>query len=961
MKIEKNKLRQNSKLLIMILLVVFLIMTISIFLSQETASRVIDKENLGTEEIAIGKLVINEVNTSNNGAITDPNGIPYEYVELYNGSNQDINLLNYGLSDKEKEIKWVFPETTIKANGYALIYLSGKAQDGLYANFKLSSAGGEKLSLRAPSGKVVDVVETQSLSNNEVLARNHLGKWVVFDHCTPGFENNQAGLEAFLASLKTENKTGLIISEFLPNNKGNVSVNGNYYGYIELTNTSSGDINLENYSLSNSLNYSFKWQFKNYSLSSGKSVVVYTSGKSSYDDVLESSFKLTSNNGEVVLADNKGKVIDYQKYENIPNGLAAVLINDKFVNSINISPGYSNDVAGITAFNNTRSVRSDLIISEVCNNNTKYVVDNGNNFYDFIEIKNISNKDINIKDYYLSNTDNELNKYQLPDITLKAKGSYVILASGNTTFSNSKYQHANFKIGDVEGIFLTKNSQIVDAIAIGNMLPNYSIGKSDQGKVYYYQESTPAENNNSGSVGISDPVINLSTAGVYNNINDLTIQLMGKGTIYYTLNGEWPTDKSDVYTGPFSINKTTTIRYMQKESDMHTSKVVTDSYILNENPNIDVLALAIDEDDLNRLHRNAGRVGYEIGNGSMELFENNKKVLSAPMGLQLFGGSARSYAKKSYEVVFKKEYGEGHIEYPVFNNRDYRNYQSLVLRTGSQDDEFAVIRDVVATSLMDEFTDVATQAYRPVSMYINGEYWGLYFIREKVDEHFITNNYNVDGTQSNLIRIDGDIKVGDKKQYNELVSFASKYDLNNADNYAKLQTMIDIDSVIDFWIGESYLANNDIVNCRFFNNPALDGGKFKYIFYDLDFAWYNSNHNYFSFATAPGGISEYGFDNTLLREMMSSKLFRQRFLERLKYNLDNTWKKENIIKRIEDIENKLDLEMQKDRPRWNFSYKNWKGEVDKLIDFVEKRDKTFRTTAKSYFRMSSEEYQQYLQ
>ena len=69
--------------------------------------------------------------------------------------------------------------------------------------------------------------------------------------------------------------------------------------------------------------------------------------------------------------------------------------------------------------------------------------------------------------------------------------------------------------------------------------------------------------------------------------------------------------------------------------------------------------------------------------------------------------------------------------------------------------------------------DVDYQDYRPVAVYINGEYWGIYFIREKVDETFVSNHYNVQtsDTDTSILRIDGEVKTGTDKEYNALIKY----------------------------------------------------------------------------------------------------------------------------------------------------------------------------------------------
>ena len=138
--------------------------------------------------------------SNNKGTITDDEGKLYDYIEIYNGNEHEINLKNYGLSDENEKAKWVFGDTVIGPKSYLVVFLSGKSGE-LSAPFKLKSAGGEVVALLKPNGKAVDAVETVGLDANTVMARDENGKWVIQSQPTPGFANNVEGHEEFVKSL----------------------------------------------------------------------------------------------------------------------------------------------------------------------------------------------------------------------------------------------------------------------------------------------------------------------------------------------------------------------------------------------------------------------------------------------------------------------------------------------------------------------------------------------------------------------------------------------------------------------------------------------------------------------------------------------------------------------------------------------------------------------------------------
>ena len=453
-----KKLKNNLGFFVIAIMMI-VVLTLVNYISDKKANS-LNKADLTDGEVNISKLVINEVMTSNKGAYADPNGKIYDYVEIYNGNEKDINLKDYGLSDEENKVKWVFPETIIGPKEYIVVFLSGTRSEGLYTNFKLKSSGGEVMTLFKPNGKVVDAVETVALDGNTVMARDLNGKWVLQNEATPGYSNTKEGRSEFLASLISDDEKVIEINEILANNKGNFkNRSGIYSGYIEVKNISKNSINLANYGLSNSEVSSFKWQFPSKVLEPGEVVVVFTSGNSCKTcDELSTGFKLDSKNGFAVLTNNKGKIVDKVEYRNLPNGIAYIKQGGKFLQNNAISPGFNNTVDGIKSFQKKYlSAPKDLIISEVMNNNYSYLAQNGGNYYDWIELYNNSGKTINLSNYCLTTNDNTICSYRLPKVELKSGEYYIVMTSGDTKLSNSKYQHASFKLGDTDAVYLTKS------------------------------------------------------------------------------------------------------------------------------------------------------------------------------------------------------------------------------------------------------------------------------------------------------------------------------------------------------------------------------------------------------------------------------------------------------------------------------------------------------------------------
>lgn len=955
MEFNKKFFNRNKKIILYMIILFVIFIVINILITSNSSNVGIEKDLPIKGEGKYEGIVITEVMTSNNGAVASPDGIVSDWLEIYNGNDYEVNLKNYGLSDDKSKTKWGFPEITIKPKSYIVVYLSGETRGGLYADFKLNN--NEKLFLVNPQNKSIDAVEIINLKSNEVMARDLDGNWFSTKKATPGYSNTEEGYEKYQKSLVDE--SDIKINEFLANNDGNFKNSyGDFTGYIEIINTGNKKINLKNYCISNSINVPFKYCLDSVTLDSDEVYAIYMGDYNDTKDEIYSNFNLKSKNGVVILTNNKGKIIEKVEYKNLTNGMAMVREDGKLHKSNSISPGYKNTNEGVKSFFKEKlQTNKTLIINEVMNNNYSYLGHNGNEYYDWIELKNNSKTTINLKDYYLTNSTNNLEKSNLPDIKLKPGEMYIVMASGDENLTNNTYTHINFKISDVESLYLSKDGKIIDSMFIANVPLGYSYGRHKDYGLYYFDKPTPRDENSSGTSSVAYIPEFSVKSGIYNNSDGINLNISGNGTIYYTLDGSTPTLSSRVYSGPIFLNSTTVVKAVSYKEGKLISEEKVGTYIINENHKLPVMSVSMNPSSFNRVQSDAWDTSLEVA-AYAELYENGKSF-EIPCGFKLFGGSTRGLPKKSFALKFKKKYGEPALNYQVFENRDYSKFNSLILRSGSQDQESAFIRDILMTSLVDSKTNLSVQAYKSVILYINGNYWGVFNLREQVDDDYIANNFNVSKEETNIVRIDNDITTGDGKKYFDLLNYLATHDMSKSSSYEYVKERLNIESYVDFWVAESFIANNDIVNTRFYYHPSVDEGKINMIFYDLDFGMWNESHNYFTFMTDPNGMSRLNVSTFMMRELLKNNEFKKIFLERLGYQLKNVWNEERVLEKINSIYEDLKPEMERNQKRWGMTYSGWEDEVEKLRKFAKSRVKNIKKHAKIFFKLSDKEMKEY--
>ena len=264
------------------------------------------------------------------------------------------------------------------------------------------------------------------------------------------------------------------------------------------------------------------------------------------------------------------------------------------------------------------------------------------------------------------------------------------------------------------------------------------------------------------------------------------------------------------------------------------------------------------------------------------------------------------------------------------------------------------MRDEMITSLAAEYTDIAVQKYRPVVLYINGKYWGLHYIREKISEHYVAANYNVPADTVILTERNGN----HCKEYTAMVQYATTYNLALQEHYDHIASLMDIDEYIDYIIAQIYIGNSDNSNVRFF---TYEGGKWTWILYDTDLGMYTARYNSVAEHLNPAGTAAGDYISTkLLNALLKNDTFKDKFLRRLAWQLNTVWTEENLHARIDAFIAEIGPDMQKNCDRWEeISYDTWMKYIRYLRNFVNSRHALLLNYIQDYFDLSKQEMREY--
>lgn len=611
------------------------------------------------------------------------------------------------------------------------------------------------------------------------------------------------------------------------------------------------------------------------------------------------------------------------------------------------TPGYANTEEGYYAYLDSQPLPELAINELVAANGAYYPV--GGLYYDLAEVRNTSGQDINLNSYYLTDKWDGDDRYYFPDITLAPGDVYVVLCSGNAAVGE---KHAPFSLAPGDTVYLAKNGMYTDAMTIPSDLQyNESYGRSGNAPVYLSKPTPGADNTDGFLTGIAAPAASLAP-GQYDE--PVSISLSGSGTIYYTTNGSRPTTGSRVYTAPITVDGVTTIRAISVDGS-RKSPVANFTYVIGKEHDLPIVVVSIPQSSLSGdygLHTFYLR-NYEY-EAVMTLFENGEEQFTIPFGLALHGNDSRRGKKKNYKVCFRAEYGASKLNYHLFDNRDIDEFNSLLLKGGSEDWHTAMMRDELATSIADGTTALYTQAMKPVVLYLGGEYWGIYYFRERFSQDYVASHMNVSPQSADIAYSSaGATDAGTVRDYHIVRRNVRSMDMSTNESFAYLCENVDINSLMDWYICRTYMVDEDLGNIRRFRSKEADG-KWHWMYFDLDWSFYIRVRNPVSrIISMPGG------EHQLIQAVLKSEAGRDAFLKRYAYLMDTVLNEEFIIARIDAIAAAIESEIPADRARWFMSVGAWERNVERLRKFARQQEQIVLNDLKDYFSLSSRQMDYY--
>lgn len=722
------------------------------------------------------------------------------------------------------------------------------------------------------------------------------------------------------------------ISELMVKNDATLlDSDGEFSDWFELVNTSDSPVSLAGWRVSDSEDKS-GWSFPDVTIDAGGYLLVFASSKESAGTELHASFSLSEDETlylyapENYLADSAPNVSTKADHSSVR------CADGSFEDCIWPTPGYSNDAEGYELFCAAHAAASPLVINEVMVYNDSYNRQPDGEYYDWVELKNVSEEPIMLAEYYLSDDKDNPMLWQLPERYLDPGALLVVHCSGNSDLSTSDTVHSNFSLNSTsERLYLTSAAQqrVTDYVWLHDIFKDWTVGRMDGQSGFFYLSSPSPWSGNRGNAYryISDQPVSLGEDGIYNDVTGVSVELEGSGRIFYTTDGSRPDESSAEYTEPITLDKTTVIRAINVQDGAAPSRAITLSYIINENHTLPVLSLSTDSPSTFSGIYYGKRKYYEIP-ANISYFEDGSSF-NIDCGLKMKGWTSLENPKKSMGVSFRGCYGDDMLDYDIFGS-DVTEFSSLSIRAG-QDYPLAIIRNELFQELCLEMGDnVPTQNSKYCILYLNGSYYGIYCLKEDFSKQYYASHKGV--KKSDVTMLKSPVALS-SAVYQEVYQFCRDNDMSLDENYDHICSVLDIDNVVDWFLIEGYTANSDVNgNMRYFK--LNDGGKWQIAFYDLDWT-FNYASNCFTNITDSNREVQV---SQLINRLLTNARFREQLLSRYSELVSTTLSNEHVLAKIDELQALLEPEVPRERDQWGSDVDGWHYRLDELRSFITNND-----------------------
>lgn len=624
------------------------------------------------------------------------------------------------------------------------------------------------------------------------------------------------------------------------------------------------------------------------------------------------------------------------------------------------------------------AAHAGIVFNEIMASNGTY--ENGH-AYDWVELYNNGSKTMDLSGFFLSDSENKPQKWSFPKGTKLKAGEYLtVFCTGDSTLNKGKNRtfYADFKLSSSGETLLLSDAEgnLIQKLELPPQYGCVSYGLASDGVTYVYLETSTRNAQNKTDVGmyrVDTPEIQ-TVSGFYQESVTVQVSAPLNAALHYTLDGETPSAKDPIFPADgLTLHETATLRVKAFADNAVSSETVSATYFVNDEQLTPVVSLITD----NQYLFDSKTGALVKGTGSTPNYE---KELEYPVNIEYFnldgvceinqmgtfsisGHSATVNAQKSIALFARKAYGKDTFQFNPFPTRDYTSYKSILLRSTNSDAYATRLRDVVASSLAED-EGILYQDAVCIQVYINGQYWGHYNLREKINKYFIaqyegvTDEYDIDSIDI-LARTGRDqfVQNGSNEDWLVLCDFCKTKDLNDPENLRYVEDRLDIDSLFTHAAYEIILGNVDFTNVRVYRVP---GSKWKYLLFDVEACWRGLDKTPLEYYIKPVSGKVQGFRHEPLNALLNVPAMKARFLERVAELLEKHFKWPDVEARFNLWTDILEQILPRHIARWrNLSLDDWHTNVSAVKHYARLRPMKIPELLQKAMKLTDEEVELY--
>lgn len=610
---------------------------------------------------------------------------------------------------------------------------------------------------------------------------------------------------------------------------------------------------------------------------------------------------------------------------------------------------------------------SQVVINEYSASNINGPTDAFGDNEDWIELYNSSGTPFDLTGYYLSDRSGNLLKWQIPSGSVPANGYLMVFASKRNTVQGTEL-HTSFNLKQTRNdwvILTNPGGTVIDSLQIVNMTKmDHSVGRQTDGAPDFKLFTSPTPGaSNVGAVEFYEPKPVMSLApGFYVGAQTVSITCANPGaTIHYTTDGTNPNSGSPVYSGPINVPTTAVVRAIAYDVNP-PSFIETNTYLIDETHGVPVVSVC--SADLFDLLANGNQGPNDIG--SFELFEQDGTFIEEGEGhFNEHGNDSWAYPQRGFDLIMRDQFGytDG-IEHEIFpNDTDRDHFQRLILKPGASDnypfesggahirDAFVHTLSIRADMLLDERT------WRPCVVYLNGQYWGVYEIREKADDHDYTDyHYQQDKFNLQYLKTWGGTwqeygAPNAQPDWDALVNYVQANNMGPGPDFDYVKSQLKWASLCDYFMFNSYVVNQDWLNWNTAWWRGMDPNgqkkKWRYALWDMDatFGHYinftgipdptaNADPCNVENLPNPGGQGHTDILEKLINENPQvEQYYITRYIDLINTQFSCTY----MNHLLDSMVNEIEPEMAAHTARWGGTVAGWQQNVQEVRDFINAR------------------------